>query len=178
MTRSIYIFILAMMSVSAVVAKTRDELAFFARVHCEKERLVEGDSCLVSYVIYSSVPPSKVECKSSLKLKDAKIRPIRFNREATLRRVVDNGRVVYRMVWAQYMVCPRKKGKYKLTPFHFKANFTYYRSDDSSGPAYFYRTPKAVSTKGKADTGKQTILVTEPPRRTTIEIMESGESIF
>jgi len=169
---------LATVVVTSVVAKERDEVAFFARVHCDKAQLVEGDSCLVSYVIYSSVPPTKVECKNSLELKGARVRPVRFNREATLRRVAEDGRVLYRMVWAQYVVCPRKTGKYKLPPFRFKALFTYYRPTGPSGFSYFYRRPVTVEAKGKAVSAKQSIVVTEPPRRTTIEIMESGENVF
>lgn len=169
---------MAVMAVSTLAAKTRDEIAFFARVVCDKEQLVQGDSCVVSYVIYSTVPPQQVACKDALKLKNARVRPVRFNREATLCRVREGGRVLYRMVWAQYVVCPSRKGKYKLTPFSFKANFTYYQSSDNPGAGFFYRTPKAVHAKGKATTGKQSLQVTEPPLRSTLEILQSGENVF
>lgn len=178
MMRRICLFILTMAMVMPAMAKARDEVEFFARVLCDKAQLVEGDSCLVSYVIYSSMPPAEVECKNALKLKGASVRPIRFNREATMRRVSEGGRVLYRMVWAQYVVCPRKKGKYKLSPFRFKALFTYYRHTGPAGFSYFSRRPEIVKTKAKAVSAKQSLVVTAPPRRTTIEIMESGENVF
>lgn len=163
---------------SALPAKTREKVTFFARTLCQKAQLAEGDSCLVSCVLYSSVPFTRVECKIPFKLKHAAVRPVRFNRDATVRRVVEDGQVLYRMVWSQHMVRPLRKGKLVLPRSKFKAVFTYYKADARQYFRFFGGRPETVTATETARSPRQCIEVLPPPRRSTQEMMEEGENVF
>jgi len=176
--KRIFLLIVCLSLVAALPARKREKVTFFARTYCEKPQLAEGDSCLVSCVLYSSLPFTRVECKTPFKVKHAAVRPIRFNRQATMRRVVEEGQVLYRMIWSQHMVRPLRRGRLDLPRSKFKAVFTYYKADSARYFGFFGGRPETVTVTQTAQAPKESVEVLPPPRRSTQEMLEEGENVF
>ena len=100
---------LSLLSLPAFADKKPAEV-FMAETVLEKSEIHKGDSLLVSVVIYASQPFDQIGTAPELKIKNATVRPLRFRVENTQRRVRRDGRVLYSIVCAQYVVCPSETG--------------------------------------------------------------------
>ena len=96
------LFLMLLLPLSA--KKIDDGIEFFVQVHTDKEHVKLGDSCTITYLLYSSVPFQQISCDTEFRMKHAQIRQVRFRPENTVQRVMMNGRRYYRMFWSQHVV--------------------------------------------------------------------------
>ncbi|MBQ8227094.1 MAG: BatD family protein [Bacteroidaceae bacterium] len=169
------LFLALMLPLTA--AKTDDGIEFFVQVHTDKEHVRLGDSCTVTYLLYSSVPFQHVKCNTDFRLKHAKIRTVRFRPENTVQRIVMNGRRYYRMFWSQHVVCPQKEGRLKLPARTFKAKYNLYQTY-TDGNGYYFGTPKKVEVKKQAANKPLPLTIEPTPRRTTLQMLQSGSGVL
>lgn len=169
------LFLLTVLSLSA--KKTNDGIEFFVQVHTDKEHVKLGDSCIVTYLLYSSVPFQQISCDTEFRMKHAQIRQVRFRPENTVQRVVMNGRRYYRMFWSQHVVCPQKDGRLSLPVRSFKARYQLYQTY-TDGNGYYFGTPQKKEVKKKARNTATSLIITPAPRRTTLQMLESGSGVL
>lgn len=169
------LFLLTVLSLSA--KKTSDGIEFFVQVHTDKEHVKLGDSCTVTYLLYSSVPFQQISCDTEFRMKHTQIRQVRFRPENTVQRVVMNGRRYYRMFWSQHVVCPQKDGQLSLPVRSFKARYQLYQTY-TDGNGYYFGTPQKKEVKKKARNTTTSLIITPAPRRTTLQMLESGSGVL
>lgn len=162
---------------SLTARKSDDGIEFFVQVHTDKEQMNMGDSCTVTYLLYSSVPFQQVKCDTEFRPKHAGVRTVRFRPESTVQRVVMNGRRYYRMFWSQHVVCPRKEGRLKLPVRTFKAKYHLYQTY-TDGNGYYFGTPQKIEVTKKAKNDADTLNVSPAPHRTTLQMLESGNGVL
>lgn len=161
MIKRIYLLLTCLAVFSHLVAKDKDDIVFFAQTYCEKTQVEPGDSCLVSYVLYSSVPFSSIQCTGDFKVRNATVRPIIFSRNKTTKIVEQDNRKLYRMVWAQYMVYPKRDGKIKIPAQTFEARFVYHKETMPNYYSIYYGRPSNTLVDKEAVSPRRYILVSE-----------------
>lgn len=156
-----------------------DAADFFVRLIPDREAVYTGDSMMVSVVLYSAYPVAKAESVNDFSVKGkCGVRRLPINRDATVGRVRENGRVYYTMVWAQYVLAPAKTDTYTVPAQKFKATLQQVVRmpdlfDQMMGARPEYREHK-VSASSKALTFK----ATDKPLRTTQEVLRSGGTVL
>lgn len=150
------------------------EVTFFVRAIPDRREIIIGDSLLVSYVLYSSAPFSRVESNDPVKVKDARVRPLRIDRDATAGRTMENGRTYYTLVWAQYVVTPEQEGEITLPACDFSATLLLYPAPRDPFEAFFGTTGKPREVKAKAKNDKLRLIVKPKPKRTNEELRRQG----
>ncbi len=169
------LFLMLLLPLSA--KKIDDGIEFFVQVHTDKEHVKLGDSCTVTYLLYSSVPFQQISCDTEFRMKHAQIRQVRFRPENTVQRVMMNGRRYYRMFWSQHVVCPQKDGRLQLPVRKFKALYHLYQTY-TDGNGYYFGTPQKKEIKKKAHNSASSVTIAPAPRRTTLQMLESGSAVF
>lgn len=172
--KHLLVLMLGLLPLAGVSATAGDEPEFFVRVHPDRQSVTMGDSCLVSYVLYSSLPFVSVESDTKVKVKHARVRPVGIDRQATASRVVENGRVYYTLVWAQYVVVPGRTGEIVLPACKFKACLWAESRPRSLLEQFWGIRPEGKVVEAKAANKKIKLEVKEKPRRTTKEMMRRG----
>ena len=142
---------LSLLSLSAFADKKPAEV-FMAETVLEKSEIHKGDSLLVSVVLYASQPFDQVGNAPELKVKNATVRPLRFRVENTQRRVRRDGRVLYSIVCAQYVVCPSETGTYVVPPLKIEGAYRVYQQAQTPFDDFFGVPRKYVTVKAKAAT--------------------------
>ena len=71
------------------LTKEKKEVQFFVRTFCDKKEVYQGDSILVSYILFANMPFTQVECKTKMKVKNARSRALNINRHNTLSRSLE-----------------------------------------------------------------------------------------
>ena len=156
----------SLLSQSAFADKKPAEV-FMAETVLEKSEIHKGDSLLVSVVLYASQPFDQVGNAPELKVKNATVRPLRFRVENTQRRVRRDGRVLYSIVCAQYVVCPSETGTYVVPPLKIEGAYRVYQQAQTPFDDFFGVPRKYVTVKAKAATEKVSFETTPKPLRTS-----------
>ncbi len=158
---------------SALWGRDKTDVDFFVRVVARPSEVIVGDSTLVSYVLYATAPFSDISEKSDkFKVRGANVRRIRYRSGTS--RVVENGKVYYSMVGAQYVVAPDAVGKISIPSCAFEAVFRFRRSSGHPLEEFFGYGGKVIEVKQTAKSDALEITVKEKPRRTTREMMREG----
>lgn len=169
--------LLTLGSVLQLSAKGRDDVEFFVRAIPDRHTVVAGDSCLVSYVLYSSAPIAEAASDDEVKVRHASLRRIALRRESTAGRVVENGRRYYTLVWAQYVVAPQRMGTVTLPACRFRAVLNVPEAPRDPFEAFF-GTTRSRAVKAEAASAKLDIKVVEKPRRTTQELLRGSGTVM
>lgn len=143
---------------------------FWVEVVVDKgEKLVVGDSALVTFVVHSALPIAKIESNPIKSIKNATFRSIRFNRDATAGQYICRDHVINTLIWAQIVVKPRKTNEIIIPECTYKAQLyaTRYKG-------WFGNDIYGDKVKVKAKSPKKVIMVKEKPSRTTAEMEGSG----
>lgn len=162
---------------SLTARKSDDGIEFFVQVHADKEQVNLGDSCTITYLLYSSVPFQQVKCDTEFRPKHSEVRTVRFRPESTVQRVVMNGRRYYRMFWSQHVVRPQKVGRLKLPVRTFKAKYLLYQTY-TDGNGFYFGTPQKMEITKKAKNATETLTISPAPRRTTQQMLQSGNGVL
>ena len=168
----------AFMATATLSAKEKIEIDFFARVLPDRTEIIRGDSCLISYVLYASVPFSKIESKSEVNIRGAKLRRRNIQREATAGRTIEQGKMYYTLVWAQYVVIPEESNKIVLPACKFSATFFVSKKSQDPFDEFFSNREKPEEIKSEATNAKLIINIREKPQRTQRELMNSGGTVM
>lgn len=168
---------LSLLSLSAFADKKPAEV-FVAETVLEKSEIHKGDSLLVSVVLYASQPFDQVGNAPELKIKNATVRPLRFRVENTQRRVRRDGRVLYSIVCAQYVVCPSETGTYVVPPLKIEGAYRVYQQAQTPFDDFFGVPRKYVTVKAKAATEKVSFETTPKPLRTTRDAIRQGGAVL
>lgn len=137
--------------------------------------LYVGDSCLVSYQLFSDIPFNKVTYPSEkdLKIKHGTMRWVRQGNDGTTFRVRRGNKTYYSAVVAQYMVAVNCEGKCKLPDLTFKVSFIYSMPAEDLFSQFWGRQKVQTFLKEVKANGFF-LNVVQKPRRSTVEMMKSG----
>ena len=176
MKRFLYSALLMLLSlVGCLDAMASDEVQFFARYESERKQLIEGDSCRINLVLYSSLPFRDVICSPQHpKVKGGTLRPVAMgSRAQRLVRLTEG--VFYELVWQQYVVASSKQGAVSLAPITIEGTFAIMEVDPSPFSQFFGSGQREVGqTKVKTRSEKFLLPVVPRPKRTQQEIIQSG----
>ena len=168
---------LSLLSLPAFADKKPAEV-FMAETVLEKSEIHKGDSLLVSVVIYASQPFDQIGTAPELKIKNATVRPLRFRVENTQRRVRRDGRVLYSIVCAQYVVCPSETGTYVVPPLKVEGAYRIYQQAQTPFDDFFGVPRKYQAVKAKAVTEKVSFQTIPKPQRTTRDAIRQGGAVL
>ena len=178
LSKRTFLFFVLLMSLNLCAMNTRAEAeeTTFARVYCDYDKIVVGDSCLVSYVIYSSSPFRVIENMSKLKVKNGKVHASPLPRQR-LQRVREQNRVYYALLVEDYVVKTKDVGALILQPRTYEVELTI---EEYADPFDSFFGPPArvrkVNLKGKCN--RLELNVIEKPKRTTKQMLNSGLEII
>lgn len=167
----------SLLSLPAFADKKPAEV-FMAETVLEKSEIHKGDSLLVSVVIYASQPFDQIDTAPELKIKNATVRPLRFRVENTQRRVRRDGRVLYSIVCAQYVVCPSETGTYVVPPLKVEGAYRVYQQAQTPFDDFFGVPRKYDAVKAKAVTEKVSFQTIPKPQRTTRDAIRQGGAVL
>lgn len=176
MKQTLSLFLLFMLCLLPAAAKDKDEVSVecFAEVQAQSADIVIGDSTLLTVVLYSSAPVNTVETKKEPSVKRAHLRALRFNPNATVRRVVRDGRRYYSMVVAQYVLATERLGKLKVSACEYEATFLFRKSTGNPFEEFFGYGGETISVKKKVKAEAIELTVKEKPKRTMEEMKHDG----
>lgn len=167
----------ALASLLPLQAKAPDDAEFFVRAIADRDSIVAGDSCRVSFVLYSSAPVSDVAAADEPKVRHARLRSVALRRGTTAGHVVENGRRYYTLLWSQYVVVPQRMGTITLPSCRFKVVLNVPEAPRDPFEAFF-GTMRSRAVKAEAASAKLDIRVVEKPRRTTQELLRGSGTVI
>lgn len=150
---------------------------FFAKTVIESPTLIKGDSMLVSIILYSDADLQQIRCNTqTLKLKNATVRRLNFNRDETLGFRNYKGQTFNSLVWAEYVISANEITTIVLPAFKFEGIARTYISSQQASPFLGWWTPKEIKDVHiKTVTEKVKIPVIHKPQKTTKELLQSKE---
>lgn len=150
---------------------------FFARTVIESPTLIKGDSMLVSIILYSDADLQQIRCNTqTLKLKNATVRRLNFNRDETLGFRNYKGQTFNSLVWAEYVISANEITTIVLPAFKFEGIARTYIPSQQASPFLGWWTPKEIKDVHiKTVTEKVKIPVIHKPQKTTKELLQSKE---
>ena len=150
--------------------------ATFARVYCDYDRLVVGDSCVISYVIYATSPFVMVENLSKARVKNGKVRPLPLRRQH-LQRVREQGKVYYALLVEEYVVMTKNVGKLVIAPRDYEVELSIEEYADPFD-SFFAPPSKVRKVKLNGESERFVLNVIERPMRTTRQMLRSGLEVI
>lgn len=168
--------LLLALTVGSMAAKDKDKIQVdcFARVVANPNAVIIGDSLLVSYVVYASAPVGEVKGPDRVKVKGAGVRRLPVNARTAQSRVVENGRMYYTKVWAQYVVAPEDLGTLTIPAVEAEVTFRFRKSSGDPWADFFRENSEIVEVTKKVKNEPLKVEVKEKPRRTSRELMRDG----
>ncbi|MBB3703136.1 BatD family protein [Alloprevotella rava] len=150
---------------------------FFARTIVEKPALIKGDSMLVSIVLYSDADLQQIRCNTlTLKLKNATVRRLNFNRNETLGLRNYKGQAFNSLIWAEYIISANEITTLVLPSFKFEGIARTYIPAQQGSPFLGWWIPQETKDiRIKTATEKVKIPVIYKPQKTTKELLQSKE---
>lgn len=150
----------------------------FARAECDRSIVYAGDSCVVSLVLYANAPFEKVECATKASVKGAQCRKLDARPARAGQRILENGRRYYVLLWSRYMVKPESEKELAIPEFKFDCTFRLYENSGSPFAGFFGIPAKYKDIKQSIKSPKTKIEVKKKPRRSTQEMMRSGNQVL
>ena len=156
----------------------RDEQGlFFVEVMSDKEKVVKGDSCLISFVLYASHPFEVTGVPAKMKVRNASARLLRIGRQP-LQRVVKNDQVYFASVGQQYVVRTDDTGKLTVPESAFAVELSIQEHLVDPFDAFFGQMPPVKKVKLKAKSKKFEVEVVDKPKRTMIQMKQGGLEVI
>lgn len=153
----------------------KDDVTLFAEAVCDKEVVYDGDSCVITYQLYSNTPFYKVDDpKPALTIKGCSVRRLPTYGRLSQQQVYKDNKVYYMVTWGQYMVAPSKLGTYSLPTLTFNVSLQIPQASDDPFENFFGMGAQPKIIKQTTKTKPFKIKVETKPRKTTKELMESG----
>ena len=153
-----------------------EEEETFARVFCNYNKLIAGDSCLVSYVVYATSPFRMIEKMSKIKVKNGRITPYPLRRQH-LQRVREHGHIYYALLVENFVVKTKDVGTLVLMPRDYKVELSIEEYVDPLD-AFFRAPAKVRKMKLKGRTDRFQLNVIAKPMRTTKQMLRSGLEVI
>lgn len=162
-----------------VAAKGTPDVNCWMEVSTGRKVLYVGDSCVVSYQLFSDVPFSKVTWPDAtdLKIKHGTMRPVGRGNDYGTYRVRRNNKIYYTAVVAQYMVAVTEVGKCQLPDWEFVVSFYYNNTPDDDLFSQFFGRRQVQTFQKNVKVKSYTLEVTKKPRRSTSEMLKSGSVV-
>lgn len=180
--RTLLLSLLFLLTGAMLFAQSQEEKpTSYARVELSTTPKYVGDSCLVSIVLYGNRPFVEFKTKASAlrRIKGGTLRWIGNGNVNDQEQVNDNGRVMFAFVAQQYVLRCESAGKLLIPSQKFNIQLGTYAVEEN--PYDFFSPTRlrlirrhAVSTKSP----QQTLEITERPKRTTREVMRSGQQVI
>lgn len=181
-TRTLLLSLLFLLTGAMLFAQSQEEKpTSYAKVELSTTPKYVGDSCLVSIVLYGNRPfvEFKTKAPSHRRIKGGTLRWIGNGNVNDQEQVNDNGRVMFAFVAQQYVLRCESVGKLLIPSQKFNIQLGTYAVEEN--PYDFFAPTRlrlirrhTVSTKSP----QQTLEITERPKRTTREVMRSGQQVI
>ncbi|MGN0086154.1 MAG: hypothetical protein ACI353_01390 [Alloprevotella sp.] len=168
---------LLLIAVAPAGARGGEKVRMFAETVCEKAEILEGDSTLVSIIVYADVPFTALECTDkAVKASGAAIRAQAVRQMQ--QQVVRDGRRYYAIVANRLIVRPLKPGELTIPALHFQGSFEI--ADEPYDPRLYLwgKRPKSHTERQKCRSTKKKLRCVKKPLRTTQEIQRSGGNLL
>lgn len=167
----------SMLALATHASERNVEPKVFARVVPEKSEIYVGDSMLVSVMLYASLPIESAKAKDDLEVKSKgrfQLRKLPIHRELTAGRTVEDGQILYTLVWAQYIFTPKGTGSYRIPEMKFEATLQEILRIPDFMDRMFGAQPEVRTHRINGGSEELEIEVIERPLRTTLEMMQGG----
>lgn len=180
--RYLIILLLSFISIESL-AKSKDEIIFFAQYECSKPSVTVGDSVIVNLVLYSSHPFQDVRCTSkSCKIKGGHSRRVSARGQRQQQQVRHEDGVYYAVVWDRFVVGSEAIGNINLPAQKFEGKFIVFDSDyeyEPLDPFGFFSRPTRKSHQAGATckSKKFKLPVIARPKRSTQEVLSTGGNV-
>lgn len=170
------VFLFTSLPMWAACEREESKELTFARVYCDYDRLIAGDSCVISYVVYATSPFKMVEKLSKVKVKNGEVRPWTLRRQH-LQRVREQGAVYYALLVEEYVVKTKDVGKFVIAPRDYVVELSIEEYEDPFD-AFFAPPSKVRKVKLKGESDRFVLNVVNKPMRTTKQMLRSGLDVI
>ncbi len=167
---------LLMWNVAVVSGRDKASDVFFVQAECQKQELVEGDSCLVVYWLYSAYPLKRVEKADAPRVKGCKVSEVPVRR--VQQRVRRGRRVYYAVAWQGYRVVPEKVGTYRIPECKYEVVLSRGIASQDPFERFWGRMERYEDVECSAEAPAWELTVKKNPPRTTEEILRSGGTVL
>lgn len=160
-----FLILCSIFAPSLKAQKQTGEMAV-AQVFADKQAVILGDSCLLTYVVQSSFPILKVT--SDDELEDQKHTSFRrLPTERQMRRTLSPHGITYTLVWSRYVMTPAREGDVKIPRCGFEVQLLNPRKNG-----------KEKTTQVKIKSNELLLSVKPKPVPTTRELLQRGEQVL
>ena len=149
----------------------------FVRVLCDKKKLVEGDSCLLTVVAYAPRPFLVKKKPAPVQINNGHLRKLPIGRQQ-LQRVVENQYIYYALVYEQYVLRSQQIGTITLPEREFGLELHIQEASRDPFDAFFGRSGRVRKVDVKAFSEPFRLDVVEKPKRTMMEMKRSGIQVL
>lgn len=180
-SRRFLLLLLALTCLPAYVAAREANPEIFGEVELSGEPKYVGDSCLVSLVLYSDRPFVEVAGGTPLlpQIAHARLRHRASGAVDEQRRVQKDARPLYALVARQYVLRCTESGKVKLPSWKYDVQvgiYEVYENPYDFFNPYVYKLKRRV--KSKITLPRRVFMIEERPKRTTREVLRSGQQVI
>ena len=170
-------FLLGTFSAGAQKAKPQ----CYAKIELSHTPKFVGDSCLVNIVLYANLPFVEFRAKDAAKQK-IKGGTLRHTADGTVdqqQQVRDHGQTMFAFIARQYVLRCESAGKVEFYAQKFEVQLGTYVIEENP---YDFFSPSRLRLverhRLKAKSPQQTLEIEERPKRTTREVMRSGQQVI
>lgn len=151
----------------------------YAEVVPELNKLYEGDSCLVSIVLYANFPFHRIKSKLlPLQIQGGKARLVGKNEQHQERVHTPKGEF-YRLVLQQYVVGKDTKGVISFPKQRYKVELGIYERVSDPFSFFFGQQSRLVRTlSATVHLSPFSLSVVPRPKRTTNDMLRAGETVL
>ena len=157
-----------------------EENDFFAEVITDRQQLYVSDSCVVSVVVYARQPILSLEQSPRTTRFAAAIQARALPTDRQMVRTHRKNQAYYAIVWQRFMVSRNKVGEIVFPQLKFKGEVGIYQWEDREDDFFFIAPQPRLTRKIKKNCrlAPFKLPVTERPKRTTKELIRSGEQVI
>ena len=159
----------------------REKPQCYAKIELSHTPKYVGDSCLVSIVLYANLPFVEFKPKDSTKqkIKGGTLRHTADGVVDNQQQVRDKGKTMFAFIARQYVLRCESVGKVELPGQKFEVQLGTYVIEKN---LYDFFSPSRLRLverhRLKAKSPQQTLEIEERPKRTTREVMRSGQQVI
>ena len=179
--RTLWCVILLLLFGTLTVGAQEQQPTCYAKIELSPTPKYVGDSCFVNLVLYANLPFVEYHPKSSAK-RDIKGGTFRHTGDGTVtdqQQVRDNGQTRFAFIARQYVLRCESTGKIELPTQKFEVQLgTYVVEED---PYDFFAPSRLRLVRRhrlKIKSPQQALEISERPKRTTREVMRSGQQVI
>ena len=153
----------------------------YAKIELSHTPKFVGDSCLVNIVLYANLPFVEFKSKDTAKqkIKGGTLRHTADGAVNHQQQVRDNGQTMFAFIARQYVLRCESAGKVELPAQNFEVQLGTYVIEEN--PYDFFSSSRLRLVERhrlKAKSPQQTLEIEERPKRTTREVMRSGQQVI